>query len=268
MRTAFLLSLFLGAAIPLFAQAPAPAQTPPKPAPATPTSPPARPRATRRAPASTARSGIAMVVTDQRGAPLGSIHVDMMGPAARSGDTDMSGQVNFPGLQSGTYRLRFSGDGVATFEREVTVRAGAIEHLDIKLSPVAAPKAPEPATPATPAAGPTGSPQIGSLTNLADRMRNSKTPARETLLSCSGNTRNVLLVLTDEQPDRLYTSAESTYYVISGQGGAKVGAIQSVISPGSFVAVPRGTTFSIARQGKNPLVMLWTLSGEPCDEAR
>ena len=88
------------------------------------------------------------------------------------------------------------------------------------------------------------------------------------LLSCSGNTRNMLLVLTDEQAQRLYDSAESTYYVISGQGSANVGKLQSVITAGTFLTVPRGTPFSLARQGRNPLIMLWTLSGEPCEAAR
>ena len=209
-----------------------------------------------------------MVVTDDRGAALNGVHVAMTGPVDREADTDGNGQANFPGLQAGTYRLRFSGDGVATFEREVTVRGGAIEHLDIKLS-ATAPAKPVPASAPAPAAvGPLGSPQIGSLTNLAERTRNAKNPVRDTVLSCSGNTRNELLVLTDEQPERIYQSAESTYYVLSGQGSAKVGTLQSVINPGSFVAVPRGTAFSLARQGKNPLVLLWTLSGEPCEEAR
>ena len=88
------------------------------------------------------------------------------------------------------------------------------------------------------------------------------------LLSCSGNTRNMLLVLTGEQPQRIYDTAESTYYVISGQGGAIIGTLQSVINEGSFFTVPRGTSFTLARQGNKPLAMLWTLSGEPCEMAK
>ena len=91
---------------------------------------------------------------------------------------------------------------------------------------------------------------------------------REVLLSCSGNTRNMLLVLTDAQPMRIYDGAEATFYVISGQGAATVGKLESVITPGSFVAVPRNTPFSLSRQGKQPLALLWVLSGEPCESAR
>ena len=88
------------------------------------------------------------------------------------------------------------------------------------------------------------------------------------LLSCSGNTRNMLIVLISEQPQRIYDGAESTFYVIEGQGGAKVGQIESVITAGSFISVPRGTPFSLVRQGNRPLSLLWTLSGEPCETAR
>ena len=61
------------------------------------------------APAAT-RSGMAITVTTPQGATISGVHVSLMGPTERGGDTDGSGQVNFPGLQAGTYRLRFSGD--------------------------------------------------------------------------------------------------------------------------------------------------------------
>jgi mannose-6-phosphate isomerase-like protein (cupin superfamily) len=202
--------------------------------------------------------------------PLPSIHVELSGASEASKDTTDAGQTNFPGLQPGTYRLRFSGDGVATFEREVTLRVG-VETMTIKLTRVEPPAAPAPPPPppapaATPT-GPLGQPQIGSLTNLADREKNTK-ERREVLLSCSANTRSTMLVLTEEQPQRIYEKAEATFYVMSGQGSAKVGSLQSVIGQGSFVAVPRATPFTLARQGNRPLVLLWTLSGEPCEQAR
>ena len=258
---------------------PTPATTPAKPAPQPPstTAPkpaPAQPRTTTaRQPASTAVAGIAIVVTDGTGMPLEDVTVELSGAGSNTLKTNAAGQVNFPGLRAGTYRLRFSGDEVVQFEREVTLKAGAIEKVAITLTAappppkpvVAAPVAPAP--PPQPAVGPVGTPQLGSLTKLADRERNTK-ERRDILLSCSGNTRNMLVVLTGEQPQRIYDTAEATYYVISGQGAAIVGKIQSVISEGSFVSVPRGTSFVLARQGNRPLTMLWTLSGEPCETAK
>ena len=267
MVIALLLSLLL-------AQATTPPKPAPKPQPTTPPkAAPAQPRTTTaRQPANTV-AGMAITVTDGQGTPFSDVTVEMTGVAARDGKTDSAGQVSFPGLRAGTYRLRFSGEGVTAFEREVTLKAGEIAKLPITLTAaapvkVAAPApAPAPVAAPAPAAGPVGAPQLGSLIKLADRERNTK-ERRELILSCSGNTRNMLLALTDEQPQRIYDTAESTFYVISGQGAAIIGRIQSVIGEGSFVAVPRGTPFVLARQGNRPLIMLWTLSGEPCEMAK
>ena len=266
----FLLLSLLLAATPAFPQAPpaSPPKTDPTAAPAQPRPAPPRPTPRRAAPAG--RSGIALTVTDMDGAALPNIHVELSGPSSDAKATTDAGQTNFPGLQPGTYRLRFSGDGVATFEREVSVRAGQILTQSVTLTRVQPPAPPPPPPkpePAAPRAGPLGEPQIGSLSNLADREKNTK-ERKDILLSCSGNTRSMLVVLTEEQQQRIYETAEATYYVVAGQGSAKVGALQSVIGAGSFVAVPRGTPFSLARQGNRPLVMLWTLSGEPCEQAR
>ena len=267
MFIALLLSLLL-------AQGTAPKAAPPKPQPTTPPkAAPAQPRTQAPRQATGAVGGMAITVTDGKGAPFEDVSVQLTGVASNSGKTNSAGQLSFPGLRAGTYRLRFSGDGVVAFEREVTLKAGEIAKLPIALTaaekpaPVAAAPPPPPPAPASPVVGPSGAPQIGSLTNLAERERRTK-ERREILLSCSGNTRNVLLVLTGEQAQRVYDSAEVTYYVVEGQGSAQVGGIVSVIGQGSFIAIPRGTPFTVAQKGNRPLTMLWSLSGEPCEQPR
>src|SRR5688500_18413719 len=133
MRRLLLLSWLLVAADAL-------AQTPAPPRPAAPTTPPATakpstpapaPGAQKPAPPATApapprrpaaqtstRAGITITVTDMRGMTISGVHVDVAGPTERMGETNTSGQVNFPGLTAGTYRLRFSGEPVTTFEKE------------------------------------------------------------------------------------------------------------------------------------------------------
>ena len=83
---------------------------------------------------------MAITATSPKGATLSGVHVELTGPTDRNADTDASGQVNFPGLPAGTYRLRFSGDHVTTFEREVTVRAGQIGDVDVSLNPASEPR--------------------------------------------------------------------------------------------------------------------------------
>ena len=212
-------------------------------------------------------------MTDIDGTPFEDVTVAMTGVSSESGKTNVAGQLSFPRLRAGTYRLRFSGERVVAFEREVTLKAGEIAPLRITLTAAEPPKPvvvappPPPPAPAKPVVGPAGGPQIGSVSKLAENERRAK-ERREILLSCSGNTRNMLLVLTDEQSQRVYDAAESTFYVLEGQGGAQVGGLMSQIGPGSFISVPRGTPFTLARQGNRPLAMIWTLSGEPCEKAR
>jgi mannose-6-phosphate isomerase-like protein (cupin superfamily) len=296
MKILLLLSLLVVSAD-AFAQAPAPAPTQPRPAapaqpkptppqtpppqttppPTTPpkTTPPAQPRtrpAQPRAEADNGRAGVAMVVTDMRGATLSDIHVELSGPTTRMGNTNDGGQVNFPGLQAGTYRLRFSADTVTPFEREVTLRGGQVANLDITLTAAPPPrevKVPVPAPAPTAAAiGPAGQPQATSIIDLAEKELASKQPRRETLVACSGSSRTTLVLLSQDQPQRLYESAETSYYVVAGQGNIRMASRESTLTAGAFVSIPRGVPFTITRRGNRPLVLLAVLSGEPCEEAK
>src|SRR4026207_2463360 len=112
-----LLSLLLAAA-PAAAAPPAPPPPPPQtaappktaPAPQQPATPPKTtpaPRTTTpRAPAATAVAGMAITATDGKGQPFGDVAVELSGGAAtQNGKTNEAGQINFPGLRAGTYRL-------------------------------------------------------------------------------------------------------------------------------------------------------------------
>ena len=178
MRTMFYLSLSLLLAHASFAQtaAPPPRQVPA--APAAPTAPaaPAAPAPPRRAPAPApaSRSGIALTVTDPRGLPIPEVRVTVAGLSDRSGETNDSGQVNFVGMQPGTYRVRFDSDKVISFEKEVVVRSGQTTSFDAILNPAPPPPAPPPPAPAPVAApaakvGPPGMPQVLSIVDLAEK---------------------------------------------------------------------------------------------------
>jgi mannose-6-phosphate isomerase-like protein (cupin superfamily) len=237
---------------------------------------PARPAARPAAPAA-ARGGIAITVTNPMGATLPGVRVEVIGASDRSGDTNASGQINFPQMQAGTYRLRFSGEGVIAFEREVVLRAGQIADVDVALNPApeppeppAPPPPPAPEPPPAPAVGPAGQPQAVSIIDLAERQAGEpgNPPRRETLVSCSGNTRATLVQLNQDQPERIYDSAEVTYYVVAGQGAVRIDGRDTALAAGSFVSVPRGTGHSLIRRGNRPLIIITTLSGAPCEEAR
>ena len=271
MRILLLFSWLLIAATDAFAQAPAP--TPAQPPAATPA--PRRPaQAARRTPPANTRSGMAITVTDPAGGTLEGIDVEVTGATDRHGLTNASGQVNFPGLQAGTYRLHFSGEPVVTFEREVTLRAGAVADIDVTLNPAPAVEEPppshaeEPAEAPAPAVGPTGTPQTLSVPEVLERNFVGTQPRRETVLACSANTRTTMIQLNMPMPDRLYETADAAYYVIGGEGLVRIAGRETKLGTNGFVSVPRGTTHSFARSGRRPLVLFAVLSGEPCEEAK
>ena len=260
-----LLSLLLSS--PLMGQAPTSGPTT-APAPARRAPAPPRPAA------EPARTGMAIKVTDPLGEKLAGVHVDLLGFSDRRGDTDSGGQINFTGMVAGTYRVRFSGETVITLEREIAIRAGQTADLDVMLNaepPRPKPPAPVPAAndPVPAPVGPSGQPQILSIINLVEHeLIGNNTPRRDTLLACSGNTRTTLVQVNQEQPPRLYESAEITYYVVAGEGAVRLNGRDAALSASSYISLPRGTSHTLVRQGRRPLILLATLSGAPCEEPR
>jgi mannose-6-phosphate isomerase-like protein (cupin superfamily) len=117
--------------------------------------------------------------------------------------------------------------------------------------------------------GPSGQPQTVSIIDLVERNSISgNVPRGETLVACSGNTRTTVVQLNQDQADRLYDSAEITYYVVAGEGAVRVNGRNTGITPGTVVAIPRGTSYGVVRRGQRPLILVATLSGAPCEEAR
>jgi mannose-6-phosphate isomerase-like protein (cupin superfamily) len=236
--------------------------------------PPAQPRPGRAA-ASAYRTAMVITVTDPRGATLRGIRVETLGVADRSGETDESGSVRFANMRAGTYRLRFSGEGVIAFEREFNVRAGQTADLDVTLNPAADDTRPVPdsapapiAPPATAAAaaaiGPPGEPKTSSILTLLEKEIIRREPRKETALGCTGNARSTMIQINEQQPERLYENGEAVYYVIGGEGAVRLNGRESAITTSEFIQVPRGTSHAFVRKGKRPLIMLAVLSGEPC----
>ena len=260
---------------------PAPAQPPPataKPAPAAPAgqAPAATPAPVRRAPAaaSTARGGMAITVTDGSGATITGVRVAAEGPTPRGGETNGSGQVNFPGLQGGAYRLRFDGDAVVSFEKEVTVRGGQVLAVDVMLNPAKKVAPPPPAPVAAPPppvaakAGPVGEPQFINIPRVLEAEFVGKAPRRESLLACSGDTRSAMLQVNQPTPERMYADADVVYYVIGGEGMLKLNGKETKLSLNDFVSIPRGGSHSFERKGNRMLILLSVLGGEACDAAK
>ena len=215
------------------------------------------------------RSGMAITVTNPQGATLPGVRVEVLGASDRGGDTNASGQISLTGMQAGTYRIRFSGDRVVSFEKEIVLRAGETAFVDITLNAAPPPPEPPPPEPVAPPIGPTGEPRALSVVDLIEReLISSDQPRRDTLVSCSGNTRSTLVQLNQDQPERLYDTADVTYYVVAGEGAVRMNGGDTALNAGSFVSIPRGTAHALVHRGRRPLIVLATLGGTPCEEPR
>lgn len=260
------LSAVLLCATPLFAQTPPPAQPPPpKPAAQVPAAPKPRPAA------AAATTTMAVTVTDGTGRPVGDVHVSAMGPVDRDGATDSNGMLRLQGMRAGTYRIRFDADGYVSFEREVTTRAGVrIADVSVKLNAapkVEAPPAPPPPEPkpAPMTLPPPGSPRTMTLLDWLDQnFITNKEPQKESVIGCSGLEQSLVWQIRDPWNNRKHESADGMFYVIGGEGTLKLDEREANVAAGGFAVVPRGTTYSLTRRGRNPLIVLAVLAGAPC----
>ena len=218
------------------------------------------------APAATTTATI--TVTDLSGTPLGDARVLLIGSLDRSGSTGSNGTIKFDGLRAGTYRLRFEKEGFVLFEREFEWRAGGpAPNLSVALRPADAPPPPPPAPePAKPAAiPPPGKAVTVNLPDFIERnlITNSQ-PQKVSPISCSGLGNNLLWQVREPWENRQHENADAMLYVVAGEGTLRLGSSDVPVVAGSFTQVPRGTTYSVTRRGRNPLILLATLVGQPC----
>ena len=229
-----------------------------------------RPRAT-----SGATTTALLFITDETGAPIEGVTVNVIGPVDREIQSPSSGPTRITGLRAGTYRLRFAREGFITFEKELAWRAGtAAPELAVTLNaspdPPPAP-APDPATtkpkaePAPAALPPPGTPKTMSLIDFIEKnLISGREPQKENLVGCSGVGQALVWQIRDPWTGRQHQSADGTIYVIAGDGTLRLDGSEINVTNGSFAVVPRGTTYGFTRRGRNPLIVLAVLSGAPC----
>ncbi len=242
------------------------AQAPPA-VPAAPTTQAPRPRAAAQ-PA--ARPALTVEVTDTQGATIPDVLVRLTGTMSREGRTDQSGQLRFATMRPGNYRIRFELEGFVPLERDVTV-ANRTLSVDAMLTPAPPPpkvEAPPPPPPPAPIVRPAGEQKT---TNVPAFVEQNFIPAREgkkeSLVGCTGEATSTLLQLRDPLTEHTHAEASEMLYVVAGEATHRVGARDETLTAGSFSTVPRGTAHSLTRRGRNPVIVISTLAGQPCDAA-
>jgi mannose-6-phosphate isomerase-like protein (cupin superfamily) len=208
-----------------------------------------------------------ITVTDLSGAPISEVHVNLTGALERSGATQTNGTVRFDSLRPGVYRLRFTKEGYVVLERELEVRAGQpVANPSVALTPApAAPPPPPVEAPKAPALPPPGKPMTLGVPDYIERNFISNTqPQKASTIGCSGLASTVLWQIREPWDNRQHPDADAMLYVIGGEGTVRVDGRDTPLQAGSFSQVPRGTSYSLTRRGRNPLIVLATLAGAAC----
>jgi len=219
------------------------------------------------APAGSARIG----VRDQDGASLGEVHLMLSGPETREAVTGGAGTAVVSNLKDGVYRVRFEREGFITFEREVTVRSGAYSQVDVVMNaapPPPPPPKPAPPPPAPPALAPGGPPVTMSIVDFLDKNLIGREPLKESILACKPMETVRLLQIRENIAPHVHDRGDEVIYVVAGEGAVRIGGETTPIRPGSLVVVSNGNDHGFERRGKNPLIIMSTLVGMPCDSVK
>jgi hypothetical protein len=226
-----------------------------------------------QAPAKPAAAGptLSIEVTDRAGESLGDVSVAVTGPVDRSGTTSENGAIVFRAMRAGTYRLRFEHDHFVTLERDVVIGAKPAS-ISAALTPLPEPDVPPEPPPAPqppPDAAPPPrdiAPRTLSIPDFLDKHLIGGEPHRSTLLGCADGGTARLLQVRDPLEDQQHAGLDEILYIVAGAGVLRIENQDTKVTPGFFALVPRGVPHSIRREGRNPLIALSILMGEPCEE--
>ena len=219
------------------------------------TAPPQTPSAGPIRPA----SRVEVLVTDRSGTTLKSAHVTVEGISKREGTTPVTGLMTFLSVRVGNYVLRVERDGFIPLEKEFTVVAGRTASVAAALSPAVA-------IPVGVSAGPVGNPRVLSIPDFLETQLIGKEPLKESAIGCSGTSEARLIQMRELLTAHAHRDADEMLYVVAGEAMLKIGESEQRVSAGWFSMVPRGTSHSLSRKGRNPVILLSLLSGQPCTQ--
>jgi quercetin dioxygenase-like cupin family protein len=258
---AFIVCIILS---PLLAQTQPPGQPATQP-PSQPTQPPAqpRPRAAAKAPAKPTSARV--TVRDRQGAPIEDAQIVLAGVEGAEFTTGPVGTAIIPNLTLGTYRIHVEKKGYIPLEREFIVGTAIMTPVDVVLNEAPPPPPPPPAAePAPKALGPAGAPVLLSIPDFLDKNFIGREQLKESILACNQVETVRLLQLKEGLASHVHDNTDEILYVVAGDGAIRLGEDTTVVRAGSLAVVPHGAAHAIERRGKNPLIVLSTLSGNPC----
>jgi mannose-6-phosphate isomerase-like protein (cupin superfamily) len=263
-KPAFVLTTLALLASPLFAQAPSPQ-------PQAPPSQPQAPRPVARPPAPAPTPTVTVQVSDSSGLPLSGVQVTTTsGPVSRDGSTADDGVLRFVNMRPGGYRLRFVREGSITLERDLIVRTGEPQLVDVSLSaapvapkPVEPPRAAAPAAPGKPLGAP-ADPKLTAIPTYLEKNFIGREGRKDSALGCTSTASSILVQLREAMLNQTHEDADEWIYVVAGEGTLRIGSSDQHVQAGTFSLVPHSVSYGILPGGKNPLIFVSVLSGRSC----
>jgi len=230
---------------------------------------PPRGPAQKPAVASPKTGSVRIAVKDPDGTGLSEVRLLMSGTATGEFVTGGAGTMVVPDLKEGVYRLRCEREGFITLEREFTVRGTGYSQVDVVLNPAPPPPPPAPVPePAPPAAIPPGGrPLTMSVVDYLDKNLIGREPLKEAILACNPLETVRLLQMREKVAQHVHQGDDEIIYVVAGEGTVRIADAATPVRPGSLVVVTNGLGHALERGGKNPLIVISTLVGSPCERA-
>jgi mannose-6-phosphate isomerase-like protein (cupin superfamily) len=207
----------------------------------------------------------AVAVQDPAGAPVPEVKVTLSGAASRTARTE-GGRIVFEGLPAGTYKLRFEKSGYITYERELPARGSAPIEVKVTLEKMPAPPAPPPApVPATPKPRVVDAKVVAlDMPAFIEKYYVRRAAGKTNPLGCATGGEASLVQLNEPMAEHTHDDADEFFYVIAGQGAARLGERVEALAPGVFMLIPRGIAHTITPAVKKPLEILSLLAGAAC----
>jgi hypothetical protein len=211
---------------------------------------------------------VRIAVKDQDGTGLSDVRLLLSGAANGEFVTGGAGTMVVKDLKDGVYRLRCEHEGFVTLEREFTVRSGVYGQIEVVLNPAPPPPPqPAPAPPPPAAIPPGGRPMTLSVVDYLDRNLIGREPLKESILACNPLETVRLLQMREGVAQHVHQGGDEVIYVVAGEGTVRIGETPTPLRAGSLVVVTNGIGHALERGGKNPLIVVSTLIGAPCDHA-
>jgi hypothetical protein len=227
--------------------------------------------APRRTPAAKP-SPIRVTVRDHDGARLEGVRLTVSGSATGEFTTGVAGTAIVPDLKPGMYRIRAEHEGFVTLERELTLGTGAWNPIDLVLSDAPPPPKPEPppapAPAPAPALAPGGPPVSISVPDFIERNFVGREPLKESIVACKPLETVRLLQVRESIAEHAHDRNDELVYVVAGQGAVRINGKATPLGAGSLVVLPSGSVHAFEKQGKNPLVIMSTLTGSACEAGK